>query len=186
MYVGYGSSVLMNSSTSCITGNTDIGNSSSSTSSSSSSELATVPYDCDAHGPVLGAIFISGNSSVHFIGHAHRMGSNQGNGSNADIVVFSPPVEPERLRRGVPAGQSKSTFDTLRAARGMTQSKAQAVPPQRADQVQGLGNFNGFACDDKDAHTDGVYMMAGDVCGCDGNCTCQPPTQWIAGRCACV
>jgi hypothetical protein len=47
-------------------------------------------------------------------------------------------------------------------------------------------SYTGFVCDGQALHTDGVYTMTGDVCSCDGNCTCQPPAQWEAASCACA
>ncbi|WIA20430.1 hypothetical protein OEZ85_004843 [Tetradesmus obliquus] len=142
LYMEYDSTVLFNGSASCITGNTAMGN--------SSNGMCVTGYTLGQplHGPVMGALSITRNSSVRFIGHGHRMGGNQGNGSSADIVVY----ESDQLGSGAAHGH---------AALSTTSNKAQAAP--LAAPAPTLGTFNGFACDDQAANADGVYVMAGDV-----------------------
>jgi hypothetical protein len=128
-------------------------------------------------GPAFGALSISCNSSVHFVGHAHRMGGNLGNGSLADIVVANPPQRQDGFAK-------QSSFITAHAVG--SKDRLQAMPRMHAVPAQGLSSYKGFLCDGQAARGDGVYIVTGDVCGCDINCTCQSPTQWMAANCACA
>jgi hypothetical protein len=177
LYVGFGSTVLWNSSSACITGNTALDNNNILASGSQQCQQHGIIFQCQSPdyswetcilpGPILGALSISGNSSVHFIGHAQHFGGNTGIGSMADIVVFNDPVNWDNVT--IPCG--------LECDWGWRPTAPVYKP----------SSYNGFACDEQAPHTDGVYTMTGDVCGCmDDICTCQPPAQWEAASCACA
>jgi hypothetical protein len=175
MFVGFGSTVLWNSSSACVTSNSALDNTSILASGSQQCQDG-IPFRCTSPehdweacilpAPVLAALSISGNSSVHFIGHAQHIGGNLGNGSTADVVVFNNAV----------TWKNHSVPCTLECDWGWRLSAPLYKP----------SSYTGFACNDQAPHSDGVYTMMGDVCGCDGNCTCQLPAQWEAVSCACA